>query len=147
MRRCCATLLLIGLVLQSAAAAEFRALDVYLDSSAPVAAWQFELTSHSGAMQVVGVEQGDSPAFDTAPYYDREAVRLGQADRVVVADYSLEDPAELPIGRVRIATLHVMLEDNASDGLKLRLTAVADENGRTIDASIELEDSSGGNDD
>ncbi|NOR35267.1 MAG: hypothetical protein GQ577_00835, partial [Woeseiaceae bacterium] len=67
----------------------FTAVDVYLDSAEPVAAWQFELGDRVGVMKVVGVEQGDSPAYAHAPYYDREAVRLGEADRIIVADYSL----------------------------------------------------------
>ena len=134
------------LIVLPASAAEFRAVNVYLDAPAPLAAWQFELTSSSG-MQVVGIEQGDSPVFDDAPYYDREVLRLGQTDRVIVADYSLDDPVSLPTGRVRIATVHLMLEDGGFDDLALTLVTATNEEGRVIDASIGLEDSPGENDD
>jgi len=63
----------------------FAALDVHLESTEPVAAWQFELSEAGGRMRVVGVENGDSPAFAKAPYYDRKAVSDGRADRIIVA--------------------------------------------------------------
>jgi hypothetical protein len=80
----------------------FAALDIILESAEPVAAWQFELHEASGRMRVVGVENGDSPAFTRAPYHDRRAVSSGGADRVIVADFSLLPEAELPVGKVRM---------------------------------------------
>jgi hypothetical protein len=35
---------------------KFVTADIYLESSVPVAAWQFELSDRAGGMQVVGVE-------------------------------------------------------------------------------------------
>jgi hypothetical protein len=115
----------------------FAAVDVLLDTEEPVAAWQFELSDQHGVMQVVGVEQGDSGAFARPPYYDREAVRLGRADRIVVADFSLADEADLPVGRVRIATIHLMMSGDDAD-LDLQLITATTGDGRVIDASVSL---------
>lgn len=116
----------------------FAAVDVYLDAPDPVAAWQFELNDQHGLMKVVGVENGDSAAYTRAPYYDREAVRLGRADRIVVADYSLADTDELPVGRTRIATVHLMLDGLKDDDIKSTLITATTHDGRVIDATISL---------
>jgi hypothetical protein len=117
----------------------FAAVDVYLDSSEPVAAWQFEFSSRKGLMKVVGVENGESAAFGGTPYYDREAVQLGTADRIIVADFSLADTDLLPSGRIRIATLHLMLAGTDVPPFDLHLITAVTRDGRTIDASISLE--------
>ena len=112
----------------------FVPLAIHLDSPAPVAAWQFELRDRNGAMQVVGVENGGHPAFPRAPYYDREAVARGDAERIVLADYSLADENMLPSGRVHLATLHLMLEGKPD--FDLRLIAATTPEGDAIDASL-----------
>ena len=117
----------------------FASVDIYLNSTAPVAAWQFELDDRNGVMQIVGVENGESGAFERAPYYDREAVQLGNADRIIVADYSLADESELPSGRVRIATLHMVLSGTQEPEFDLRLVTAATYDGQVIDASIDLD--------
>jgi hypothetical protein len=123
----------------------FAAIDIILTSSQPAAAWQFELKDRHGLMQVVGVEGGESAAFEGAPYYDREAVRLGTADRIVVADYSLADVRELPVGRVRIATIHLTLSGDAStdSDFELNLITATTRDGKVIDASISIETNPG----
>ena len=117
----------------------FEAVAIYLESDEPVAAWQFELSEASGRMRVVGVENGDSAAFDGAPYYDLQAVNEGEADRIVVADYSLRPAEELPTGRSRIATVHVQLQGSAEPEYALSLMAAGGEDGEPVAASIELE--------
>ena len=115
-------------------APRFVPVDIVLDSPEPVAAWQFELSDRNGAIKIVGIENGDSKAFDRAPYYDRDATGGGAVERVVVADYTLADVAELPQGRTRIATVHVLVVDEANFVVTLVAAATAD--GRPIDASI-----------
>ena len=112
----------------------FAPLAIHLDSPAAVAAWQFELRDRNGAMTVVGVENGGHPAFPRAPYYDREAVARGGAERIIVADYSLAGESLLPVGRVRLAILHLMLEGEPD--FELRLIAATTHEGDAIDASI-----------
>ena len=114
----------------------FVPLAIHLDSPAAVAAWQFELKDRNSAMKVVGVENGGHPAFPRAPYYDREAVARGGAERIVVADYSLAEEDLLPVGRVQLATLHLMLEGEPD--YELHLIIATAEEGDAIDASISL---------
>lgn len=116
----------------------FAAVDIFLDSPEPVAAWQFELADRHGTMKVVGVEQGESPAFERVPYYDREAVRRGTADRIIVADYSLADAGELPTGRSRIATIHLMLSGDRDADFNLQLVTATTYDGEAMDARISL---------
>lgn len=117
----------------------FAAIDIYLHSTEPVAAWQFELNDRHGLMKVVGVENGESAAYARVPYYDREAVRLGEADRIVVADYSLADVAKLPSGRTRIATIHLMLSGDDDADFNLLLITATTYDGLATDASISFE--------
>ncbi len=118
----------------SADGPRFMPLAIHLDSPAAVAAWQFELRDRNGAMKVVGVENGGHPAYPRAPYYDREAVARGDAGRIVLADYSLAEEGRLPIGRVRLATLHLVLEGEPD--FELRLVTATTPAGRAIEASI-----------
>ena len=115
----------------------FVPVEIHLDSPQPVAAWQFELGDRSGAMKVVGIERGGIPAFPDAPYYDRTAVAEGDADRIIVADYTLAGKSRLPRGRMRLATLHVMLDGDAD--FELRLVTATTYDGQAIDASIGLQ--------
>jgi hypothetical protein len=115
----------------------FAAVDIYLDSAEPVAAWQFEFSSRDS--RIVGVENGESEAFGGTPYYDREAVQLGTADRIIVADYSLAEPNRLPSGRIRIATLHLILSSSGDPEFDLGLVTAVTHGGTAIDASIGLD--------
>ena len=130
-------LFLLALLLPIAgnAAPRFVAVDVYLSVDAPLAAWQFEFADANGATKIVGVENGDAAAFGDAPYYDRGAIESGRAERVVVADFSLD--ADLPRGRVRIATLHLMLDGEPD--FKLTLKAATARDGTPLDATLALE--------
>lgn len=133
------------LAMQASAADDIRfaSVDVYLDGDEPVAAWQFELSDNGGSMKVVGVENGDSAAYRRVPYYDREAVRLGTADRITVADYSVADASELPSGRTRIATVHVMLSGSGAPDFVIKLITVVRADGTAIDATLSFELASG----
>ena len=121
----------------------FATVDIYIDVTEPMAAWQLEFAATNGDMQVVGVENGDNKAFGEAPYYDRDAVNNGAADRIVVADYSLEDEGELPSGRVRVTTLHVMLSGTEAPEFESRLIVATSHQGKSIDAEISIEISEG----
>ena len=124
-------------------ASVFQAIDIYLETDEPVAAWQFRLSERHSSMTIVGVENGESEVFSSAPYYDRAAVRDGSADRIIVADYSLADPDNLPKGRIRIATLHVMLSDPGKPDFDLQLVTATTADGSVIDAAIDLQSSTG----
>ena len=117
----------------------FAALEIYVVSTEPVAAWQFELSETSGQMRVVGVENGESAAFGEAPYYDLAAVSEGAADRIIVADYSMRPAGELPSGRSLVATIHIQLEGTAEPDYVLNLIAAGGANGERIQASIDFD--------
>ena len=127
-----------GLSRADVAKVRFAALDVHLESAQPVAAWQFELSETAGRMRVVGVENGDSPAFPKAPYYDRKAVHDGRADRIIVADFSLRPAAELPAGKARIATVHVRITGDSEPEYLLRLVTAGNAAGKPVPASVHL---------
>jgi hypothetical protein len=116
----------------------FEVVDVYVDSARPLAAWQFELEEADGRMQVVGIEGGDAAPFAAAPYYDREAVDGGSADRIIVASFSTLAAAELPVGRTRVASVHVRLDAGAPPEYRLTLIAAGTADGRPLDAEISL---------
>jgi hypothetical protein len=117
----------------------FAAIAIYVDSSEPLAAWQFELTEATGSMAVVGVENGESAAFPEAPHYDLEAVAQDRADRIIVADYSLAASAGLPRGRTRVATVHVRLSGGREPAFELQLTAAGNADGQPIPAAAVFE--------
>lgn len=117
----------------------FGVVDIFVDAEEPFAAWQFELTEHRGQMTIVGIENGSSVAYSDAPFYDREAIRLGTADWVVVADFSLAPSASLPSGKTRIASIHVRLSGSAKPDYEVRLMALADASGQPVDAQISIE--------
>lgn len=117
----------------------FATVDVYMETAEPLAAWQFELRESTGRMLVVGVENGESPAYAGAPYYDLEAVSEGRADRIIVADFTLSPAAELPTGRARVARVHVQLSGSADPDYELRLVAAGGAGGEPIQATIDFE--------
>ena len=132
--------LIFLLVASANAAPRFEALDIWIDAAQPVAAWQFELRDANGHTTIVGVENGDSDAFGDAPYYDRDAVNAGDAERIVVADFSLAD--DLPSGYFRLATVHVMVDGGEPD-FELTLVTVTNRDGRRVDASISVRENDG----
>jgi hypothetical protein len=116
----------------------FEVLDVYVESAQPLAAYQFELTERAGQMQVVGIEGGEARAFAEAPYYDREAVARGAADKIIVASFSLDAPAFLPVGRTRVASVHVRLTGTEEPDYDLSLVAAGTADGASVPAKIAL---------
>ncbi len=134
------TILLFLLVAGANAAPRFEAVAIWIDAAEPVAAWQFELCDANGFTTIVGVENGDSAAFGDAPYYDRDAVNRGDAERIVVADFSLAD--DLPSGHFRLATVHVMVDGGEPD-FELTLVTVTNRDGQRVDASISVRENTG----
>ena len=135
-----AALLAAGIELAAQqSAGRFTVVDVYVESNEPLAAWQFELAERAGRMQVVGIEGGGNAVFGEPPFYDRNAVDTGSADRIVVADFSLRGAGELPSGRTRVARVHVRLEGAESPDYDLTLVAAGAADGRPIAAAISFD--------
>ena len=147
-RRSFLAVILLCLVASTGAVAQdvrFETLDIYIDSSAPFAAWQIELSDRTGNLVIVGVENGEARAFEKAPYYDMDAVESGAANRLILASYSLAESNELPRGRTRVATVHVMVTGDTAPELNTRIVAAYD--GSKLDATASIVKESGDSDD
>jgi hypothetical protein len=113
----------------------FATLPVYIDSgNRGLAAYQFELKALSGQIKIVGVENGEHPAFVDAPYYDPAAMAN---DRIIIAAFNTGD--DLPTGRTRITTIHLQIIGDVEPEYQLELNVAGDENGREISAEITCE--------
>lgn len=111
---------------------DFEWVDVFIDSGeVPLAAWQFELR---GRYALSGVESGGDAAYPDPPAYDSRAL---SRDRVIVGDFSKADA--LPAGRIKVATLHVMVEKGVAPDYAVELMAAADADGTKFRAVIEVE--------
>lgn len=113
----------------------FAPLHIYIDSGlAELAAYQFELRTLAGNVKIVGVEGGEHPAFQHAPYYDPAALAN---NRIIIAAYSTD--TELPAGRTRVATLHLQITGTIEPEYELELITAADPDGRRMPAEISYE--------
>lgn len=111
---------------------EFEWVDVWVDTgTTPLAAWQFELR---GSYSLTGVEGGGDTAYPDPPHYDPAAL---SRDRVIVGDFS--KAVAPPAGRIKVATLHVMIDKDVAPDYVAELMAVADGEGRKFTATIEIE--------
>ena len=117
---------------QPTVTAAFTALDVVIDSGeSELAAYQFELRASDG-VELVGVENGEHPAFAKAPYYDPAALGGG---RIIIA--ALDTGDDLPTGKTRVCRLHVR-ETVSGARYIVELTVAADGDGNAIEANIEI---------
>ena len=118
----------------------FEAIAVFVHSDAPLAAYQFRFgtRANSGAIKIVGVEDGDSVFKGRPPYFDRAAVEQGNAEQVVVAMLNTAKTNELPTGRTRVATIHVWVDD-AEPEYDVRLEVAAGAGGQKISAEISIQ--------
>ena len=120
-----------AIIAGNAAAARFRAVDVYVDSgSTPLAAYQVEIVARGAT--IAGVEGGQRGAFVEPPHYDPAAL---QAGRIILAAF--DTGTDLPSGRTRVATLHLR-EDGPAD-YEIRLIAAAGAGGERLDATASVE--------
>ena len=106
----------------------FTAVDVYVDSPKPLAAWQVEIRTDA---TIVGVEGGEPKAYAEPPFYDPKALRGG---RIVLAAFTLE--ATPPSGRIRVARLH--LQERQPSQLTAHEIVAAAPGGARLDAKVDL---------
>ncbi len=113
----------------------FEAVEIYIDAGErPLAAYQFELSDPQRRIAIVGIEGGEHPAFKEPGYYDPRAM---QNDRVIIAAFNTG--ADLPRGRTRVATVHVLVRGAADADYTVRLEATATSDGSEIPATISFE--------
>jgi len=112
----------------------FRAIDVYVDSgSVPLAAYQLEFSVTNVPTQIVGIEGGSAKVFREPPFYDPKAM---QQERVIIAAFSTESPEHLPLGKTRVATVHIESIGETRPSFELKLQAAADPAGKRTSATV-----------
>lgn len=108
----------------------FKPVDVYIDSNQhPLAAYQFELTTTAGDVQIVGIEGGDHPAYREAPFYDPAAL---SRQRVIIAAYSTA--ADLPTGKTWVARVHLRIAGAVQPKFEVKVIVAASVDGKEIPA-------------
>jgi hypothetical protein len=113
----------------------FAPIDIYLDTTHPLAAYQFELKTLTGTAAIVGIEGGEHPAFNAAPYYDPAAL---QHNRVIVGAFNTG--ADLPIGKTRIARIHMMITGDTTPQYQIIVQAAATTDGSPIHAIASIQE-------
>ena len=106
----------------------FEAVEIHIDPAGrPLAAYQLEFVDETGAARIAGIEGGEHRAFAKPAYYDPAALAR---NRVILAAFSTD--LDLPAGRTRVATLHVVLPEGATPRYRVRLEVAADSGGRDL---------------
>lgn len=120
---------------ETEASVRFAPVHVYIDSGRhSLGAFQFELRTVRGDVKIVGVEGGEHKAYNQPPYYDPAALAN---NRIKIAAFNTSD--ELPSGKSRVATLHLMITGSVEPEYKLDLTVSADADAEEIAAKITFE--------
>ena len=113
----------------------FVSLPVYIDSGdSTLAAYQFELKTKSGQVKIVGLENGEHPAFAEPPYYDAAALAK---DRIIIAAFNTGE--NLPTGKTRVVTIQLQVISDTEPQYELDLSVAADSDGNEISAEISFE--------
>ena len=113
----------------------FVSLPVYIDSGdSALAAYQFELKTRTGNVKIVGLENGEHPAFAEPPYYDSAALAK---DRIIIAAFNTGE--NLPTGSTRVVTIQLQVIGDDQPQYELDLTNAADSDGSEIPAEISFE--------
>ena len=113
-------------------AMRFTSIDVYVDSGdRPLAAYQFELIAPAGQASIVGIEGGEHAAYKDAPYYDPAAM---SRSRVIVAAFSTA--SKLPVGKTRVARIHVAVPLGATPAWAVKLIVAGEADGQSIPATV-----------
>jgi len=110
----------------------FVSMPVYIDSGArTLAAYQFELKTKAGQVKIVGLENGEHPAFSEPPYYDTAALAK---DRIIVAAFNTGN--NLPTGKTRVVTIQLQVIGDVEPQYEISLIVAADSDGNEIPAEI-----------
>ncbi len=116
----------------------FVSLNVVVDSGdKPLAAWQLEFSAKQGMVSVVGVGNGQHPAYDQPPHYDPRAMRQ---DRIIMAAYSTAEAEKLPTGKTVVATINLMIEGPQPAVFESKMVAAADAGGERLNANLIIEE-------
>lgn len=116
----------------------FCAVNIFVDSgSTPLAAYQFHFAVTNGMAKIVGIEGGEHPAFRQAPFYDPKAI---QNEVAIVASFSTAAAAELPVGKTKVATIHLQTTGAKPPEFELKLQTAGNAEGRKIECQASFEE-------
>jgi len=116
----------------------FETVDVFVEpTDSPLAAYQLEFFAASGDVKIAGIEGGAHPAFAEPPFYDPKAM---QRERVVLAAFSTDAAPNLPVGKTRVATIHVQVRGTNRPEFRIRLQTAANARGKTMAAEATFEE-------
>lgn len=115
--------------------ARFAFVDIFVDAGhQPLAAYQVELKVREGDARIVGIEGGDHSAFRNPPYYDPKAL---MQERVILAAFNTG--GDLPMGRTRVARVHLRIAGDAEPVYAVELRTAASAAGAEISAVVSIE--------
>jgi hypothetical protein len=115
----------------------FLAVDVFVDSTnKPLAAYQLEFAASGGA-KIVGIEGGKHAAFKEAPFYDVKAM---QHERVIIGAFSTAKADKLPVGKTRVATIHIQATGDQPLRFDVKVKTAATVEGRKISTHASAEE-------
>jgi hypothetical protein len=120
-------------------AVRFVTYDLFVDpGDRPLAAYQVDVRCTTNNALLSGLEGGDAQPFGDAPYYDPRAL---VNERIVVAAYTTA--ADLPVGKARVARLHLRVEGNAEPKFEVKVQTAAGPDGVAIPATAAVERTGG----
>ena len=128
MKRTLAILLLLAISL-GAQQMHFMAVDIYVDSQDPLAAYQLEFTGRGTQVRIAGIEGGAHEAFKAPPFYDPKAM---QQERVILAAFNTAAASQLPTGKTRVATVHLQYAGPQPPTFSVKPHTASDSKGNEI---------------
>lgn len=119
----------------------FASVDIEIDPKGkPLAAWQIEFAAETGQVTLVGVENGDHPAYIARPpYYDPAALA---GNRILLADFTLNPNP--PKQKFRAARLMLEIKGDLEPQFVTKLIAAADDQAKPIEAHVTTKSGTGG---
>jgi hypothetical protein len=83
------------------------------------------------------IEGGEPEAFRQPPVYDPKAM---QHDRVIIASFSTAATSTLPMGKTRVATIHIQISGDQVPQFEIKLQTAGDSRGHKISAQVTFEE-------
>ena len=118
----------------------FTAFDIFVDSQrAPLAAYQLEFSGPARQVRITGIEGGEHAAFRIPPFYDPKAM---QQERVILAAFNSGSREKLPMGKTRVATIHLQFTGAQKPEFSLKPHTAADAEGKSISSHMTFEERS-----
>ena len=120
--------------LSTRAMVRFVAVDVMIDPHGkPLACYQLEISATTQNTKLVGIEGGEHPAYEDAPYYDPRAL-MGR--RIILGAFNTG--TSLPTSATRVATLMFRVEGHIEPQYQTQLQVAATSDASAIEAAVSL---------